>query len=104
MVAAELPVAEPAGYRMDDYKSAVPMTLSGARVVTTEEAAALWEKKRAVFFDVMPHIFKPDKLPAGTLWRDKVRKDIPGSTQADDEEFLQAAIYARDTYFGFVAV
>ena len=32
------------------------------------------------------------------------RKDIPGSTQTDDEEFLQAAIYARDTYFGFVAV
>lgn len=32
------------------------------------------------------------------------RKDIAGSTQADDEEFLQAAIYARDVYFGFVAV
>jgi PQQ-dependent catabolism-associated CXXCW motif protein len=72
-------VAEPAGYRMEDYKSPVPRTLEGARVVTTEEAAVLWEEKRTVFFDVMPHMPKPDKLPAGTIWRDKVRKDIPGS-------------------------
>lgn len=32
------------------------------------------------------------------------RKDIPGTAQADAEEFLQAAIYARNDYFGFVAV
>ncbi len=78
-VAADDTVAEPAGYRMEDYKSPVPRTLQGARVVTTQEAAELWEQKRAVFFDVMPHAPKPANLPAGTIWRDKVRKDIPGS-------------------------
>ena len=77
--AAGLAVAEPSDYRMDEYKSPVPATLHGARVVTTEEAARLWKEKRAVFFDVMPRTPKPAKLPAGTIWRDKVRNDIPGS-------------------------
>jgi PQQ-dependent catabolism-associated CXXCW motif protein len=79
VLATDLHVAESAGYRMEDYKSPVPMTLQGAQVVTTQEAAALWEQKRAVFFDVMPHLPKPDKLPAGTIWKDKIRKNIPGS-------------------------
>ncbi len=78
-VASDVSVAEPAGYRMEEYTSPVPKTLQGATVVTTEEAAALWEQKRAVFFDVMPHTPKPVKLPAATIWRDKFRNDIPGS-------------------------
>ena len=72
-------VAEPAGYRMDEYRAPVPQTLKGAEVISTEEAAALWQQKRAVFIDVMPRLPKPDKLPAGTIWKDKVRKNIPGS-------------------------
>ena len=72
-------VEEPAGYRMDDYRAPVPETLQGAKVVTTEEAEALWREKEAVFFDVMPNTPKPAKLPAGTIWKDKIRKDIPGS-------------------------
>jgi PQQ-dependent catabolism-associated CXXCW motif protein len=72
-------VKEPAGYRMDEYRAPVPDTLSGAKVVTTAEAEELWRKKKAVFLDVMPHTPKPAKLPAGTIWRDKVRDDIPGS-------------------------
>ncbi len=72
-------VAEPAGYRMDEYRAPVPDTLKGAKVATTEEAEALWRGKKAVFFDVMPDTPKPANLPAGTIWRDKVRKDIPGS-------------------------
>ena len=72
-------VAEPSGYRMEEYRAPVPGTLQGARVVTTQEAAALLKEKRAVFFDVMPHTPKPAKLPAGTIWREKVRNNIPGS-------------------------
>lgn len=72
-------VDEPPGYRMDEYKAPVPDTLQGAKVVTTEEAEALWRKKGALFIDVMPETPKPANLPAGTIWRDKVRKDIPGS-------------------------
>ncbi|WP_245499061.1 PQQ-dependent catabolism-associated CXXCW motif protein, partial [Mesorhizobium sp. M7A.F.Ca.AU.002.06.1.1] len=72
-------IAEPSGFRMDDYRAPVPRTLQGARVVTTVEAEALWRAKKAIFFDVMPDTPKPANLPAGTIWRDKVRKDIPGS-------------------------
>lgn len=70
---------EPAGYRMDEYKAPVPDTLKGARVVNTMEAETLWREKRAVFIDVMPNAPKPANLPAGTIWKDKIRKDIPGS-------------------------
>jgi PQQ-dependent catabolism-associated CXXCW motif protein len=72
-------VEEPAGYRMDDYRAPVPDTLRGAKVVTTSEAEALWREKKAVFFDVMPQAPKPANLPAGTIWKEKIRKDIPGS-------------------------
>jgi len=72
-------VDEPPGYRMDEYKAPVPDTLSGAQVVTTQEAEAVWRKKEAVFIDVMPNTPKPANLPKGTIWRDKVREDIPGS-------------------------
>jgi PQQ-dependent catabolism-associated CXXCW motif protein len=72
-------VQEPAGYRMDDYRAPVPDKLHGARVVATAEAEELWRKKKAVFLDVMPFTPKPANLPAGTIWRDKVRNDIPGS-------------------------
>lgn len=72
-------VDEPAGYRLDEYRAPVPDTLRRATVVTTAEAEALWRGKKAVFFDVMPNTPKPTNLPPGTIWRDKLRKDIPGS-------------------------
>jgi PQQ-dependent catabolism-associated CXXCW motif protein len=75
--AADVP--EPAGYRMEEYRAPVPETLKGATVVTTKEAEALWRGKKAVFFDVMPNAPKPANLPEGTIWKDKVRRDIPGS-------------------------
>lgn len=72
-------VEEPVGYRMEEYRAPVPGTLQGATVVTTQQAEALWRRKEAVFFDVMPNAPKPANLPEGTIWRDKVRKGIPGS-------------------------
>jgi PQQ-dependent catabolism-associated CXXCW motif protein len=72
-------VEEPAGYRMDEYKAPVPDTLKGAKVIGTKEAEALWREKKAVFIDVMPNTPKPANLPAGTIWKDKVRDGIPGS-------------------------
>ena len=77
-IAAE-PVAEPEGYRVDSYRAPTPATLKGAKVVTTEEAVELWKNKSAVFVDVLPHDPKPANLPAGTIWKEKVREDIPGS-------------------------
>jgi PQQ-dependent catabolism-associated CXXCW motif protein len=68
--------AEPEGYRMEDYRAPVPATLKGARVATTKDVEGL---KDVLFVDVMPRLPKPGKLPAGTIWRDKPRNDIPGS-------------------------
>jgi PQQ-dependent catabolism-associated CXXCW motif protein len=74
---------EPDGYRMEDYRAPVPATLAGARVVTTAEAAELW-KAGAVFVDVLSHAPRPANLPAGTIWREKPRMDIPGSVWLPD--------------------
>lgn len=72
-------VPEPANYRLDNYKAPVPATLRGAKVVTTPEAIALWKSKNVVFVDVLPHDPKPANLPQGTVWKEKIREDIPGS-------------------------
>jgi PQQ-dependent catabolism-associated CXXCW motif protein len=79
VVAGEAIVNEPLAYRMDDYRAAVPHTLSGARTIDTQAAYLIWQVKNTLFLDVMPHLPKPEKLPAGTIWRNKIRRDIPGS-------------------------
>lgn len=73
-------VAEPADYRMDDYRAPVPKTLRGARVVDTETAAALREKEGAVFIDVYPQAPKPPGLPANAIWRTPKHSSIEGAT------------------------
>ncbi|GAB4533815.1 MAG: PQQ-dependent catabolism-associated CXXCW motif protein [Roseibium sp.] len=72
-------VPEPDGYREEPYRGPVPETLSGGKVVSTEEAHALWEAGETAFIDVLPRAPKPRNLPAGTIWRDKPRLSIPGS-------------------------
>jgi len=70
------PPAEPHDYRTDDYRSAVPLTLKGATVLSDAEAMKLWESKSAIFIDVYPHPPKPPNLPAGTLWRETTHQSI----------------------------
>lgn len=71
-------VAEPAGYRMEHYRSPVPPTLAGARVVDVEavESAAL---DGAVLIDVYPRAPKPPGLPAGTVWRSPKHQSLKGA-------------------------
>ncbi|MEO0957687.1 MAG: PQQ-dependent catabolism-associated CXXCW motif protein [Pseudomonadota bacterium] len=78
LAAAADPVPEPTGYRMEAFRAPVPETLSGAFVVDTGQAEALWRAGIA-FVDVMPRDEKPANLPEGTLWIDKPRKSIPGA-------------------------
>ncbi len=72
------PVAEPEGYRNSDYRSPVPATLKGAKVVATEEAKVL-KDAQALFIDVYPRPPKPPNLPAGTVWRDPAHESIEGA-------------------------
>ena len=84
--AARAVVAEPEGYRMQDYRAPVPVTLNGAKVVSTDQAADLWRSGGALFIDVLPKPPKPD-LPEGTVWREPPRFDIPGSVWLPDVGF-----------------
>jgi PQQ-dependent catabolism-associated CXXCW motif protein len=81
---AQANAPEPAEYRADNYRAPVPATLAGARVLATEEAEAIWRAGTGVFIDVLPHPPKPQNLPAGTVWREKPRLNIPGSVWLPD--------------------
>jgi PQQ-dependent catabolism-associated CXXCW motif protein len=83
-------------------------------VLTTPEAEVIWRSKAGVFIDVLPRPPKPKNLPQGTIWRDKPRFNIPGSTWLPDtgygilapatEEYLEqglarASLGNRSTLF-----
>ena len=88
---AQQSVQEPEAYRTENYRAPVPATLTGGRVLSTEQAEAIWRAGNAVFVDVLPRPPKPNNLPQGTIWRDKPRFDIPGS------------IWLPDTGYGVLA-
>ena len=87
---------EPEGYRTDNYRAPVPATLAGARVLSTEQAEAIWRSGSGVFIDVLPRPPKPPNLPAGTIWRDKPRLNIPGSIWLPDTGYGTLAAATED--------
>ncbi|WMT78035.1 PQQ-dependent catabolism-associated CXXCW motif protein [Bradyrhizobium sp. Ash2021] len=89
-------VPEPDGYRMDDYRTRVPDTLAGARVLTTAEAETIWRARTGAFIDVLPRPPKPQNLPPGTVWRDKPRFNIPGSIWLPDTGYGKLAEATED--------
>ena len=93
---AQQNVPEPDGYRTDNYRAPVPATLAGARVLTTAEAEAIWRAGTGVFIDVLPRAPKPPNLPAGTVWRDKPRFNIPGSVWLPDTGYGKLAEATED--------
>jgi PQQ-dependent catabolism-associated CXXCW motif protein len=89
---------EPDGYRHEDYRAPTPAGLTGARVIATTDAEVLWRQKAAVFVDVMPRAPRPANLPAGTIWRDTPRFNIPGSIWLPDVGYGALAASTED-YF-----
>jgi len=89
-------VPEPAGYRTHDYRAPTPAGLAGARVITTAQAESLWQDKAAIFVDVMPRAPRPPNLPAGTIWRDRPRLNIPGSLWLPDTGYGEIAPATED--------
>jgi PQQ-dependent catabolism-associated CXXCW motif protein len=87
---------EPSGYRTRDYRAPTPAGLSGAQVVTTAQAEALWRDKAAIFVDVMPRAPRPPNLPPGTIWRDRPRSNIPGSIWLPDTGYGELAPATED--------
>ncbi len=90
-MAQDAPPPEPSSYRLDAYRAPTPLTLNGASAIQTKEAEALWRAKSAAFIDVLPLTPRPKTLPAGTLWRDKPRADIPGSLWLPDTGYGELA-------------
>jgi PQQ-dependent catabolism-associated CXXCW motif protein len=88
--------SEPEGYRTDNYRAPVPVTLAGVRVLTTEEAEAIWRSGSGAFIDVLPRPPKPPNLPAGTIWRDKPRLNIPRSIWLPDTGYGTLAAATED--------
>lgn len=78
-VAEDAAVPEPSDYRTDHYRSPVPPSLKGARVINADEAEPLLADGKAVFVDVFPRAPKPPNLPAGTVWRDPTHMTIEGA-------------------------
>ncbi len=70
---------ENGGYRTQDYRAPTPLTVPGGRMVTTEEARALLERRDVVWVDMLPAPRRPEGLAPGTLWRPSPRLGIPGS-------------------------
>ncbi|NDW06902.1 PQQ-dependent catabolism-associated CXXCW motif protein [Jiella sp. 40Bstr34] len=95
-VAAETPaenrpvVPEPEGYRMGDYRTSVPETLTGGTVVQTQEAIRL-HQQGVPFVDVLPRPPRPKNLPKETIWRPEPRRDIPGSIWLVDTGYGELA-------------
>jgi len=98
VVRAQEGSSEPEGYRNENYRAPVPAKLTGARVLTTEQAEAIWRSKSGAFIDVLPRPPKPPNLPAGTVWRDKPRLNIPGSIWLPDTGYGTLAPATED-YF-----
>lgn len=93
---AEEKPPEPEGYRTGNYRAPVPATLAGARVLATEQAEAIWRSGNGAFVDVLPRPPKPPNLPAGTIWRDKPRFNIPGSIWLPDTGYGALATATED--------
>ncbi len=91
-------VAEPDGYRDHDYRSPVPVSLTGTVTIDSDAAYALWKTDRVAFVDVLPQAPKPANLPEGTIWREKPRHSIPGATWLPNVGYGQLADITDD-YF-----
>ena len=72
-------VAEPDGYRMDDYRAPTPDTVAGARVIHTDALKAMLDAGGAVLIDVLPAPRRPAESKPGTPWLPPPRNDLPGS-------------------------
>jgi len=72
--------AEPAGYRMDNYRAPSPAGLAGASAVTLPELRRLMERSPDVrLIDVMPAPPRPADRPPTAVWAPPPRQSLPGA-------------------------
>ncbi len=74
-------VEEPAAYRTSDYRSEVPLTLKGAKVIDSAQQlqSFLRQNKDAILLDAFPAPHKPDNFPTNDLWLEPERETLPSA-------------------------
>ena len=72
-------VVEPEKYKLDQYRSPTPQTLSGAIVVDAEQAMSLHKSATIKFIDVLPAPKQPEGMTEDDIWLPKQRFNIPDS-------------------------
>ncbi|SMO95747.1 PQQ-dependent catabolism-associated CXXCW motif protein [Paracoccus laeviglucosivorans] len=87
---AQAQVAEPDGYHGEPYRSEVPATLTGARVITPVQAKTLLAQG-VPFIDTMPRKKRPEGLPEGTIWNEPPHMTIPGAVWLYDTGYDRLA-------------
>ena len=89
-------VDEPAGYRMDHYRAPVPDTLTGAGVISTQDAWQQWQRGGVAFIDVFPRPPKPGNLPKGAIFRQQPRLSLPSAAWLPNVGYgaLHASVHA----------
>ena len=73
---------EPEGYRLTDYRTPVPHSLTGATTLSTEDLEALLKNNQALqplLIDVLPKTKKPEWWPAGQIWLPEPHQSIPSA-------------------------
>ena len=72
-------VPEPSGFRMDQYRGAVPATVTGGSVVHAEQLRQLERQDSVVLIDVYPAPRRPPETWPATPWLPPVHHDLPDS-------------------------
>jgi PQQ-dependent catabolism-associated CXXCW motif protein len=98
IAALAAPVAEPDGFRMEDYRAPVPDSLTGASVVHTAALQVLLASGHPILIDVLPAPRRPPEMAPGTPWLPLPRRDIPGSLWLPDVG-RGALVAAMDEWF-----
>ena len=79
LIHAQEMVVEPDDYKMDDYRSPTPDTLSGVTVVDARQAKILHDNGQVIFIDVLPSPRQPPGMKEGDIWLPEKRFNIPQS-------------------------
>lgn len=72
-------VAVPDGYRMDEYRAAVPDTVPGGVVLHVADLQAAIARGGIVLIDVLPAPRQPPGMRPGTLWLPPHHPSLPGA-------------------------
>jgi PQQ-dependent catabolism-associated CXXCW motif protein len=78
IAAAEVTVPEPAGYWMGPTHGPVAATITGGRVIHTDQLTALLKADDVMVVDVSEAPKRPDQMAPGAVWLPVPHRVIPG--------------------------